>query len=147
MAITNGALDSSEQKDLILGQWIGTSGVVNVGATLITAPIPSAGVIDRISVVCQGASVVPTSSIGINRFIAGSGFTTIGGIGASFLLSAMGISGPLSVSLVAAGSTLLQVLPGDTIQMILGVNTASCPAMTVVVKKTQDIVSRFGSQT
>ncbi len=147
MAITNKAKDASEQKDVYAFSWTGQSGTVGPGVTLISSPIASPGVLSAVSVVCQGASVVPTSCLQINRFIAGSGFTTIAGIGSSFLLSAMGISGPLSVSLVAAGSTLLQVLAGDTIQMILGVNSAAGPAMTVVIKKTQDIVQRFGSST
>lgn len=147
MGIVNRSLDASEQKDLYCQVFAGTSGVIASGTTLIVGPIASAGTIDRVAVTCQGASVSPTSSIQVLRFIPGAGATTISALGSSFVLPAMGVSGYLSVSLVAAGSTLLSVLPGDCIQMILGVNSAVCPAIDVVVKKTQEIVSRFGSQT
>jgi len=148
MGIVNRTLDASEQKDVYVHQWAvsGATGFV-AGSTLIGAPMASAGTLDRIVVTCQGASTATTSSIEILRFIGGAGFTTIVGLGASFVMPIMGISGALSVSLAASGSTLLNVLPGDCVQLRLGVNGAQGPAVTVVVKKTQEIVSRFGSQT
>lgn len=151
MPIVNREKDVSEQKETYmltpLAGGVGGSFIVGVGSTLNVGPIPSPGTLAAVQVSCQGASVVPTSSLEILRFIPGSGFTTISGIGASFAIPAIGVSGTLSVSLVAAGSTLLNLLAGDVIQMRTGVNTCVGPMMTVVVKKTQDIVSHFGVST
>lgn len=151
MGVTNRAHDVSEQKDVFTFSWggggVGGSLIAGVGTTCMTSPLPSPGVIETVMVSCQGASVVPTSSLEIVRFIAGAGTTTLVGLGSSFLLSAFSISGPLSVSLVAAGNTLLNVLAGDCLQMRLGVNTSVIPMMSVVIQKSQDIVSRFGTST
>lgn len=147
MGIVNRTLDASEQKQTYMFNWSGTSGSIAVGTTLMSAPIPSPGVLQAAVVSCQGASVVPTSSLQVVRFIPGAGVTTISGLGASFVVPAIGISGVLSVSLVASGSTLLNLLAGDCFQMINGVNSVVSPVLSVVVKKTQDIATSFGSAT
>ena len=151
MGILNRTMDVSEQKEVysqvFASGGVGGSMIAGIGSTLQLAPLPSPGTLQAAIVSCQGASVAATSSLEIFRFIPGAGVTTISGLGASFTIPAMGVSGYLSVSLVAAGSTLLNLLAGDQVQMRTGANTCVLPSLSIVVKKTQDIVARFGSST
>jgi len=145
MGNLNRTNDLTEQLEVLQSSFIGSSGAIVPGTTLQGCLVPSAGTLNRVLITCQGASVIPTSSVQIVRFIPGAGVTTITGAGASFGIPQMGISGVLSVSLVSIGSTLLNLLPNDMIQVILGVNSANAVNLSVVYRKTQDIVSRFGS--
>jgi len=144
MGILNRTMEPSEKLEVLSSTFNGPTGVIAVGATLMGCFVPSAGTLRGVAVTCQGASIVPTSSVQIVRFIPGAGATTLSGIGASFLIPAIGVSGFLSVSLVAAGSAVLNLLAGDCIQVILGVNSASGVQLSATYAKTQDIVSRFG---
>jgi len=140
MPINNRSMDASQQKEVVQ---LVAQGVVATGATLLSAPIPFPGVLSAAFVAAQGASGAPTSSLEISRFIAGAGATVISGLAASFIIPVRGLSGTLGLSMVAAGSTLLNVMAGDCIQIRLGTaNTAAvCPVVSVVVQKTQDIVT------
>jgi hypothetical protein len=143
MAITNKALDASEQKVSFIDNF-GAS--IITGQTLQIGPIPFPCTLQAVIATAQGAAATSSSSVEVARFIPGTGFTTISGLGASFVVPTFGTSGYLSVSLVSSGSSLLNLIAGDMVQFRLN-NGANYPVFEVVVKKTQDIVSHFGSAT
>lgn len=153
MAIVNRECDASQQKDSYLFNWAAggmagiSGGIFPPGTTLTSGIIPAPGVLSAVQVSCLGASVAPTSQLAVGRFIPGAGLTLLTGLGASFTIPIFGISGSLGVSLVAAGSTLLNLMAGDVLIINCGVNSATSVDMSVILKKTQDIVAHFGSQT
>lgn len=141
MAVINRTNDVSEQK-ISFEQVFGPS--IISGATLQIGPIPYPGTLSQVVATCVAGAATSSSSVEIARFIPGSGFTVITGLGASFVFSVYGTSGYTSVSLTAQGSTLLNLLAGDMIQCRLN-NGANFPQITVVMRKTQDAVTFFGS--
>jgi hypothetical protein len=65
------------------------------------------------------------------------------------IIPSFGVSGALSASLVAAGSTLLNLLPGDQVVLATGPSGTGVARGTVsiVVQAIQDIVAHYGSST
>lgn len=122
---------------------------IATGTTLFVGMVPFPAEIQSITMAGQGLSGVPAMVPDILRFIPGAGFTAITGLvaGSTILLNAFGTSGLTSASMIAAGSTLIQCLAGDVIQVrLLGTNTAATDLdIQVVVKKLQDIVSYNGN--
>lgn len=147
MAIVNRDKDPSDQKEVF--SWSSNSlgaTTVNTGATFHVGIVPFAGVIQSFRAVAQGLSAAPLANLQILRFAAG-GTSIAAGISA-LVVPAFGISGVMGYSgLAASGSTLLQVFPGDILQVEMsGANTASRSLLvSVVIKKAQDIVSHFGN--
>jgi hypothetical protein len=142
MAIRNGTLDASEQKQQFQANF-GMS--IISGATLQVGPIPYPCILQNIITSAQGSAATSSALPEVARFIPGSGFTTFS-VGASFTVPTFGTSGYLSVSVLAAGSTLLLLQAGDYLQFRLN-NGANSPSFAVVVKKTQDYASHYGSAT
>ena len=148
MAISNRDLDTSEQKKAF-SVTIGKKAAPNVtSATLMLGSVPFSSELKALSVVGFGLSGSPQVEFRIQRFIAGTGHTIIAP-GVSVIIPEMGVSGPISASLPAAGSTLLQLLAGDQLIMFTAVANTSTDSLTVgyVLKALQDIKADFGSTT
>lgn len=145
MALVNRDKDLSEQRDIVQAQF----GLIGTGATLHLAVVPYFGQIQGIQVSSVGLSGSPTMLFGINRFIVGTGFTTITGGATTLTISAVGTSGPQAFVLAAAGSSLLTVQQGDVLVMSTATaNTAaSSYAISVVMKALQDVKVPFGITT
>ena len=142
MAITNRALDASEQRKLIeFG-----IGAVATGATLLVAQIPYASTLEAVKVSAQGLSGSPTYDLRVWRFIVGTGVTTIAGGATTLTGVAMGTSGAQSMVLAASGSTLLNLLPNDVITLTSGTANTAVTGLNVavVIKAVQDIKISFG---
>jgi hypothetical protein len=149
MGVSNRDLDVSEQKKA-LSAFIGTPAApVVTGATVQMVEVPFQSELKAVSVVGFGFSGAPTAELKLHRFIPGSGATIITGLAASIIIPAMGVSGPLSMSLVAAGSTLLQCLAGDVLVFQTGTANTSTDRLGAcfVLKALQDFKADFGSAT
>lgn len=142
MAIVNRDLDVSEQK-LVLNAAIG---LATTGTSLPVAVVPYPGIIRNIQVAALGLSGSPSWTFQIHRFIPGTGFTAIACAGA-LTVANYGTSGIQGVSLVASGSTLLNVIANDVISIATATaNTASLySAVSVAIQATQDVKAVYGS--
>lgn len=154
MPIVNRDLDVSEQK-YVLSQTItsaqsGTTlAMFGNGVTCVVASVPCASELKAVNIAAFGLSGAPTAELKVHRFIAGAGITVITGLASSMIMQTFGTSGALSASLVASGSTLLNLLAGDQICLHAGTaNTAADKVIVgVVLKALQDIISHYGSST
>jgi len=145
MAVVNRDLDPSQQRL----NWLnvaGTQSVVGVSAILALGIAPCAMQVLAVAVEASGLSGSPTAGIQIQRFVVGSGLTTILVNGSSLLtVQAYSTSGAQAMVLPAAGSTLVQLLRGDQLQMITSAaNTAASYVVEAVVQVLQDVKSDFG---
>jgi len=145
MAIAARDLEVSEKK-LDHTQLIAATAVSSTYAIWM-APFPCELVAAQTA--SAGLSGTPLHNLGIVRFVAGAGLTTIVGQNSSFAVSAIGTSGVQGMSLIAAGSTLLQMQAGDILSLVTsGANSAALNvSVSIVVKKLQDIVSHYGVST
>lgn len=147
MPISNRDLDVSEQKKTFSFAHGRVAAPIVTSSTLILGTVPFPAALKALSVCGHGLSNAPTAELRVQRFIAGSGNTLISGIASSMIIPEWGTSGPLSASLVAAGSTLLQLLPGDNLILLTG--TANTSANTLsgafVLQALQDIRADLGS--
>lgn len=170
MAVLNRTLDVSEQRkvfELTVNTFAtGTSlYAVPTGATYLIGVVPWASTLDVAQLAAYGLSGAPTYQINVDRFITGTGFTTIIlATGTSNLAVAFGTSGIGTVgsSLVGvsgmilagfgssiagqSGSTLLNLLANDVLLLRTGGTTAAANsvAVTVVLKPLQDAKTNFG---
>lgn len=148
MAIVNRDKDASEQKEVF--SWSSNSlgaTTVNTGATFHIAIVPCAGVIQSFRAAAQGVSAAPAIALQILRF-AGGGTTIAVGI-SNLIVPVFGTSGVVGYSgLAPTGSTLLNVQAGDILQCETSVSNSACRSLlvSVVIKKSQDIVSMYGNQ-
>jgi hypothetical protein len=142
MAITNRALDASEQRKTFTAG----VGLVGTGSTTHCFVMPSAGTLEGVRMAAAGISGSPVAQVAVIRFIAGAGLTSIGGVATTLALQAVGTSGIQSVALAAAGSTLLNLMAGDVVAVgLTGANSAVATlTVAAVVKQTQDIKTQFG---
>lgn len=144
MAIVNRDVDVSQQKTTLVAQ----VKTVNTGVTMPVAAIPFPCTLQAVRVAAIGVSGSPNWDFLVSRFIAGSG-NTVFSIGISNLVVvALGTSGLQGHSgLAATGSTLLSLAANDILMInSTGANTnVTDAAVSLVVKKTQDIVSHFGA--
>lgn len=145
MGIVNRDLDPSQQKGIYTTNLQATA----TGVTLALGIIANQGTLDGVRVAANGVSGAPVWSFFLDRFIVGTGLTSIIAGFTSLTVTAYGTSGPQSVVTVAAGNTLLNVLTGDVLCVsTTGSNTAVVSgAIDWVVKATQDIKSTYGSST
>lgn len=147
MAIVNRTLDGSEQKrTFTCTVSSGAGGILN-GSTLHAVLVPFAGSISAVSVAATGLSGSPMLTPKIQRFIVGTGVTTIGGWGATIPLPEWGTSGTIACSLTTAGSTLLNVLPFDVISFTtIGGTGAAFEefAAAIVIQASQEIKTQLG---
>lgn len=143
MAIVNRDLDVSEQVETLTVN-LGAATIAGATRLLWAAPYPVT--IRNVKLGVLGSSGSPILSFFNQRFIAGSGATslTIGVSGA--VGTAIGTSGLQGFSgLAVAGSTLLNLAQGDVLMLALtGANSAFSECLVeVVVKRLQDIRSSY----
>ncbi len=142
MAIINRDLDVSQQRFDYQERFAN----VGISQILPLALFPFPGTVQSVRFGAYGLSGAPIYSFFVDRFIAGTGFTSIP-IGISgYLPSVMGTSGINGFSgLAAAGSTLLNFQAGDLLYAVSSVaNTAASHIISsVVVKQTQDYLSMW----
>lgn len=141
MAIVNRDLDVTQRRDTIQSNYP----LVGTGVTVVAAVIPSSSTLQAVRVSAFGASGAPTYSLGIWRFIPGTGVTTIVGGATTLTFTANGTSGVQSMVLATGGSSLLNLLANDMILLTTGgANTAATLSVAVVVQNLQDIKTEFG---
>lgn len=153
MGTLNRTLDITEQRKVFGQVYAATA----TGVTLNVVSVPFASTLEEAQVSAWGLSGAPSYALAINRFITGTGFTTIiVGTGTSNIVAEFGTSGAGSFGtslfgssgmvLAAYGSTLLNLLPNDLLTITTGVaNTAvKGLAVSVVLKPIQDVKTHFG---
>lgn len=168
MSVFNRSKDVSEQRERFyipmngnVGIATGTStwtGVIPTGVTMTAMIVPYPCTIDEAQISAWGLSGTPQYTLAVNRFIAGTGFTTwniaqgtsntpaaygTSGAGA-FGTSTLGWSG--MVFLNAAGSTLNNLVANDLLTVTTGgANTAAVSVCVgIVLKPIQDVKVNFG---
>ncbi len=157
MSIYNRSKDVSEQRERFNcsfgGIGTGFSSVIATGVTLPAFVVPYPCTIDCAQLGAIGVSTSPQFILAVNRFIAGTGFTTwvlttgasnipasYGTSGAGvFGSSAFGSSGMLLTN--AAGSTLNNLMANDLLTITTaGSNSAvNAFSLSVVLKPIQDV--------
>lgn len=149
MAIVNRTKDASEQRIVLTAANAATA----TGVTLTAGVVPWPSVIDVAQVAAWGLSAAPSYELAVNRFIVGTGFTTIVlGKGTSNIIAEYGTSGPgafgglSGMILVSSGSTLAQLLPNDVLTITSGVSNSAAKgvAVSIALRPTQDIKVHFG---
>ena len=143
MAIVNRDLDPSQQR---LNVVVSTA-VIGVSQLVQLAIAPCAVQILNVSSSALGLSGSPIVGLQIQRFVVGSGLTTIPINGSSLLtITALGTSGIQSQVLPASGSTLTSILRGDVLQAVTSTaNTAASYCFESVLQVLQDVKQDFGS--
>lgn len=150
MAVVNRTLDPSEQRKTMSCSVNGSSGIViPTGATFVVGIVPWPCTLDAGQLVALGVSNSPTCALSIARFIPGAGLTTyVIATGTSNLVPAFGTSGVgiSAMILPAAGSTLLNLLANDVLQLTFAGTNAAATFLNVavVLKPIQDIKVHFG---
>lgn len=152
MAIVNRTLDSSEQKKTL---YVTANTVVN-GTTLSVGlvPYPSTFIGGQLS--CWGISGAPTVEVAVNRFIAGTGFTTwvlakgTSNTPADFGVSGAGAfgTGASGMICIAQGSTLGILLANDVITVTVAGGTGAAAKSVfadIVIQPIVDIKTHFNT--
>ncbi len=140
MAIVNRDNATSQQQIDFTAKVVPTT----TAATYILWEAPYPCELQKIQQSANGLSGSPFHFIDIYR-MAAAGLTTITGLHASLGVVAVGTSGPQGFSVIAPGSTLIQIQARDCLVLRTAVaNTAVTDvAISIVVKKLQDIVSFY----
>ena len=144
MALVNRDKDVSEQKDV----WSASVNLAATGVTLNVGPaIPYPCQIKNAVAQVSGISGTPVLTLGVYRFIAGSGATAFTGVASALTI---GVSGVVTfASLAAVGTTLSLLQQGD--QLFCSVTGSSSSvyntSVEVVTQALQDVKAVYGSQT
>lgn len=143
MALVNRDKDSSEQRINLQATY---SGVLATGVTLSVGMVPWPCTLDAVRVSAFGLSGTPTVDLRIQRFITGTGFTSIAGGMTSLTVPALGTSGIGVGVLASSGNSLLNLQAGDVVSLVTGGSNSATTglAASLVLKATQDIKSHFG---
>lgn len=140
MAIVNRDLDASQQKEMVQVNL----GAVATGATRFCAIIPYPCTLQSVRNSAAGVSNAMQVAFEVIRGSGSSGIP----IGISnMVLQNRSTSGVVGFSgLAATGSTLLNLLAGDVIQVVTSVSNGNATDLLLefVLKKSQDIVSYNG---
>ena len=143
MAIVNRDLDVTQQRYVFTNN---QSAVVGVSALIHVGIVPCAAQLLQVATNAFGLSGSPTVGVQIQRFVVGAGLTTIPLNGSSLLtITALSTSGMQTQTLPASGSTLLNLLKGDDIQLVTSTaNTAATYVVEAVVQILQDVKQDYG---
>lgn len=139
MSIINRNLHRGQNRDIFQMD----NGTVT-GQTYTVAGIPYAGFVVTANMVCVGLSGSPNHSLWLQRFIAGSGVTSIN-LGASLVAQAFGTSGSQQITFNGANVTF-PVIAGDVVILsTAAANTATVQTtIELVVECTQDYKFHWG---
>jgi hypothetical protein len=137
MAIINRSLDSSEQKMVVSAVFNATTTGVS-GLPVWRAPFPC--LVVGVTATASGVSGSPTSLLKLERFTPGVGFSAVA-IAGALTHVAFGTSGAQGFSLVATGSSLLELAAGDQLTITTGGANSACQGLLIeaVVQALQDI--------
>lgn len=128
MSIVNQDLDPTEKRQAFYTNL----GPTATGVTGIVCHVPYPCVLDAGIISAFGISGSPNLALNIQRFIVGTGFTSINvAIGTSNAFSAFGTSGPFTMNLVSAQAASL--LANDVVMFQTGVASSAVTGMTVEV--------------
>lgn len=159
MAITNRALDISQQKEVIRkafspaasGPAAGLSlyGGLVAGSTMLVGQVPFQSTLKAVQVCADAMTNSLVLSFLVARFIPGAGITYLSNVMASLAITVFGTSGAQSVSLPAAGSSLLTLLANDMIYVTPtgAAGTVTNATIDIVVAALNDVKQTFGSST
>lgn len=130
MAIVNRDLGHSEQRK----NYRTSISALATGVTTIVGTIPCNMNLDAAQAVAFGLSGSPVYLLSVNRFIVGTGFTTIA-IGTSFAPVEFGTSGvqgaTFGISLPIIGSTVTSLLTNDMLILTSGGANSAVKALEV----------------
>ncbi len=142
MGVTNRSLDVSEKNRILQVNY----GLTATGKVLNVAMIPYPCVLQAAVLAAKGVSNAMTVQLKVDRFIVGSGATTIIGGATTLISQAVGTSGIQSFVLAAAGSSFLSLQQGDVVTATTAVANAAADDVSIglVVQAVQDIKSSFG---
>lgn len=145
MGITNRTLDVSEEQKQFFVSRLAVATGSTFGSTLLIATIPYPSVLKQVKIACQGLSASPIFDLSIERFIVGTGATSLIGGATSLTGVAMGTSGVQSMVLASAGSALLNLMAGDVIVINPSGADTAVTGLTVdcIIQATQDIKSWY----
>lgn len=142
MAIVNRDFDATGQRfDLLV-----SPGLVGVSTLVHMGIVPCGAQLLAVVTQAFGLSSTPTVGVQIQRFVVGSGLTTIPLNGSSLItIGAMSTSGMQTQILPAAGSTLLLLQKGDVVQLVTSTaNSAATYTSAAVLQILQDVRSDYG---
>lgn len=150
MAITNRDKDASEQRIQLgcdLGAYAATVGAsvgVAYSRNIFAAPFPCT--VEQVKVAASGISGSPSWQLEIDRFIVGTGLTTLTGaswVAGALAVQEIGTSGLQSVSILSS----LNLEKGDILKVTTSVLDAAVAdgSISLVVKSLQDIKTYFGT--
>lgn len=151
MAICNRDLDSTQQINTFNCSLGGNPAVTNTsapgiitGQTYMLAIVPYQSQLASAMVSTMGVSGAPNLSLWVQRFIAGSGVTSMA-VGGSLVATTFGTSGAQTFVIAGAGLTGLQA--GDVLALsVAAANTAANNVVvTLALKALQDIRTTFGA--
>jgi hypothetical protein len=140
MGIANREFDVSEQQRVFPDLTIQNTVTGNTYQLMI---VPFQGQLMTANVSAMGVSGSPNHSLWIQRFIAGSGITSIS-IGASLVSTAYGTSGAQTFTI--SGGVTYPLQAGDVLGLACAASNAACQQVTVgvVIKALQDFKTSFG---
>lgn len=147
MAIVNRTLDVSEKRKTYSSSFYAGAAGILAGATLHLLVVPSNGKLAAIQVACTGLSGAPALDFAVQRFIVGTGVTTIAGGATALTLPNWGTSGTIAVVLAASGSSFLNLLANDVlVAHTSGTTDDACKQLqlSIVIEATQDIKLSLG---
>jgi hypothetical protein len=141
MAICNRDKGTAEQYQVVH---------MNVGALAVSAtreiwvaPFPCT--VSAAYAMAATISGAPSYSLQVNRFIVGTGATTITGLAADQAVAAFSTSGLATITLATSGSTLRSLVKGDCIEIVSNAADSAFADLLISlqIQKTQDILSIF----
>ena len=151
MAIVNRDLDPTQQRYVFSNAGLfynGTSAVLNtVGSSQIinVGIAPCASQLLQVATSAFGLSGSPIIGVQVQRFVVGSGLTTIAWSTSLLTVTAFSTSGIQTQLLPASGASGFGLLKGDAIQMITsGANTSAVYMVEAVLQILQDVKSDYG---
>ena len=138
-------LDASEQRRTEGAAFQAVALGATTGTTLTCFAVPYPSTLAGILVSAHGASGAPTIDFGIERFIVGTGFTTLTAGFTTLTLTEFATSGMQTVVQVAAGNSLLNLAANDVFVAVGGGADSAVTSLgiSVVFKATQDVKTSF----
>lgn len=140
--IINRDKNLTEQVD----NWDVQTAVIGISVLLPLVSVPYVGQLQKVVVAAFGLSGSPQIQLQIQRFIAGSGLTTIPLNGSSLLtIQAFSTSGLQTFTIPALSSTLVQLQANDQLQAVTSTaNTAATYSFNCIVQCLQDFKTQYG---
>lgn len=140
--IINRDKNLTEQVD----NWDIQTAVIGISTLLPLVSVPYVGQLQKVVVAAFGLSGSPQIQLQIQRFIAGSGLTTIPLNGSSLLtIQAFSTSGLQTFTMPALSSTLVQLQANDQLQAVTSTaNTAATYSFNCIVQCLQDFKTQYG---